>query len=76
MATKSPSVHTTPNKNGDGWTNTSDGQTLGTYATQAEASEAGRAHAQSTRAEHHVHGRNGQIRESNSYGNDPESILG
>ena len=72
----STSVHTTPNKNGDGWTNTAGGQTLGTYATQAEAIEAGRAHAQSTRAEHHIHGRDGRIRDSNSYGNDPTSIPG
>ena len=75
MATPS-SVHTTPNKNGAGWTNTSAGQTLGTYATQAEAETAGRSHAQTTRAEHHIHGRDGKIREKNSYGGDPHPPRG
>ena len=76
MPSKPSSIHTTPSKNGTGWTNTSGGRPLGTYRTQAAAIQAGRAHAQASGAEHRIHGRNGQIRESNSYGADPHPPRG
>jgi hypothetical protein len=41
------------------------------HATQAEATKAGRALAMRDRAEFIVHGKNGQIRNRDSYGNDP-----
>ena len=41
------------------------------HSTQAEASKAGRALAQRSRTEFIVHGKNGQIRSRDSYGNDP-----
>lgn len=41
------------------------------HGTQAEAIDAARATAQRQSTEMFIHGRNGQIRERNSYGNDP-----
>ena len=43
----------------------------GITTTQSQAVEAARAVAIKQRAEVVIHGRNGQIREKNSYGNDP-----
>ncbi len=42
-----------------------------TYDTQAEAAQAARQTAQRENVETFIHGRNGKIRERNSYGNDP-----
>ena len=41
------------------------------YDTQREAIDAAREFARSHRTEVYVHGRDGRIRERNSYGNDP-----
>ena len=41
------------------------------YQTQGEAIEYGRKIAKSQHAEFYIHGRNGKIREKDSYGNDP-----
>jgi uncharacterized protein YdaT len=41
------------------------------HGTQAEAIEAGRQTAQREHTEILIHGRNGQIRERDSFGNDP-----
>jgi hypothetical protein len=41
------------------------------HSTQAEAAQAGRSTAQRQHSELLIHGRNGQIRERDSYGNDP-----
>lgn len=41
------------------------------HATQAEAAQAARDTAQRQHSEVLIHGRNGQIRERDSYGNDP-----
>ena len=41
------------------------------HATQREAIEAARATAKNQKSELFIHGRNGQIRERDSYGNDP-----
>lgn len=41
------------------------------HRTQREAQEAGRPMAQRDRVELVIHGRNGKIRDSESYGHDP-----
>lgn len=41
------------------------------HDTQAEATEAAREAAARQGTEVYIHGRNGRIREANSYGNDP-----
>jgi hypothetical protein len=43
----------------------------GVHSTQAEAIQSAREIAQNQGSEMLIHGRNGQIREKNSYGNDP-----
>ena len=73
---KSPSVHTTPNPNGSGWGNSVGGVRRGNFPTQGAAAEAGRDIARRTGAEHAIHRPNGQIRDSNSYGNDPHPPRG
>jgi hypothetical protein len=47
-----------------------------TYGTQADARDAGRELARRTKAELLVHGRDGKIRERNSYGRDPRNSTG
>jgi hypothetical protein len=70
-------VHTSGNRK-DGYVNTLNGVQVGsTYATQKEAREAGRKLAKEEKAEHFLHDtRTGQIRERNSYGNDPPESKG
>lgn len=65
------SVHTVPNPNGAGWVNEINGRTVSSHRTQGNAVDRGRNIAQEQRAEHVIHRPNGQIRDSNSYGNDP-----
>ena len=43
----------------------------GTYSTQKEAIEAAREHAKNQKTELYIHGRDGRIRERESYGRDP-----
>jgi hypothetical protein len=64
-------IHTVPH--GDGWANRREGsrRVSRTFGTQREAIAAGREAARRDRTEHVVHGRDGRIRERNSYGNDP-----
>ncbi|MCH2227350.1 MAG: DUF2188 domain-containing protein [Candidatus Caenarcaniphilales bacterium] len=47
-----------------------------THGTQAEAIDAARTSAQNQQSEMFIHGRNGQIRERNTYGNDPHPPKG
>jgi hypothetical protein len=47
-----------------------------THETQAEARQAAREIARRSKAELLVHGRNGQIRERNTYGKDPRKTKG
>ena len=61
---------------GDQWTVRQDGQPTGTFGTQEEAAQAGKQQAQSLGAEFQLHGADGQIREKNSFGNDPSDIKG
>ena len=46
------------------------------FATQEDAIEAGTKRAQSDKVELLIHGRDGQIRERNSFGHDPRNIRG
>lgn len=71
MSKNSKNVHTVPNGRGSGWDNKVDGTVTSSHRTQAAAAEAGRRQAMRTETEHVIHGRNGQIREKNSYGPDP-----
>jgi Uncharacterized protein conserved in bacteria (DUF2188) len=58
---------------GDGWAVRGEGNERATsvHRTQSEATDAARQIATNQRSEVLIHGRNGQIRERNSYGNDP-----
>lgn len=58
---------------GDGWGVRGEGASRLTqrFGTQREAIERGREIAQNQESELLIHRRNGQIRERNSYGNDP-----
>ena len=70
-------IHTVPSDTG--WTNTREGSDRplgGTYRTQDEAIRAGRVRAKADQVEHLIHGRDGKIRERNSYGNDPNPPQG
>ncbi|MCM3155016.1 DUF2188 domain-containing protein [Priestia megaterium] len=67
---KKPPVHTVPNKAG-GWDNKQGGKTISHHRTKARAEDQGRQEAKKDKTEHRIHKRNGQIGQSNSYGNDP-----
>lgn len=56
-----------------GWKHKKDGnqRASGIYETQKEAWDAAKGAARSEGTEAFLHGENGQIRERNSYGNDP-----
>lgn len=47
-----------------------------TFDKQSNAIGTGRDQATKNNSELLIHGRNGQIREKNSYGNDPKNIKG
>lgn len=73
MARKS--VHVTYRKSDGMWhvTSGSNGSSSGQYQTQKEAMKNGRKQAMEASAEFCVHGKDGKIRLSTSYGNDPEN---
>jgi hypothetical protein len=56
---------------GQGWVNKVNGEVTSRHRTQDAAAEAGRRQARRNESEHVIHGRDGRIREKNSYGNDP-----
>lgn len=62
----------------DGWAVRGEGNSRDTshHATQAEAAEAARDIARRQRSEALIHGRNGRIRERDSYGHDPHPPKG
>lgn len=64
--------HVTPASNG-GWQVKGEGNTKATAitTTQAEAIEIAMEIAKNQQSELFIHGRDGRIRERNSYGNDP-----
>ncbi|WP_114376810.1 DUF2188 domain-containing protein [Elioraea thermophila] len=69
--TRTRNIHTVPSERG--WANKEEGNPhpLSTHRTQSAAAERGRELARERAAEHLIHGRDGRIRERNSYGNDP-----
>ena len=73
MARKS--IHVTYRKSDGKWHVTSgmNGTSSGQYQTQKEAMKAGRKEAMEASAEFCVHGKDGKIRLSTSYGNDPSN---
>jgi hypothetical protein len=58
---------------GEGWAVQGENNTHATslHSTQAQAIEAARTIAKNQKSELIVHGKNGQIRDKSSYGNDP-----
>lgn len=65
-------------KHPDGWAVKGAGNSKATKVTktQKEAADVGRGIAKNQKSELLIHGRNGQIREKDSHGNDPRSIKG
>jgi hypothetical protein len=68
---KAQPVHVVPR--GDQWAVERAGNQRATslHRTQAEAERVGRPIARADKTEFFLHGRDGQIRERDSYGNDP-----
>lgn len=73
---KQKNVHVVPN--GNQWSAKSAGsnRAANNYDTQAEAIVRARQMAINNQSEMLIHGRDGRIREKNSYGNDPQNIKG
>jgi hypothetical protein len=69
-------VHVVPSEKG--WRVEVEGTTRasGTHATQAEAWKQAKQIARKNASEAVLHGRNGQIRERNTYGHDPTRTKG
>ncbi|MBP0620833.1 DUF2188 domain-containing protein [Cupriavidus consociatus] len=70
----SDDIHVVPV--GDRWTVETQGVGRETFETQDEAIASGTERAREQHAELLIHGRDGQIRERNSFGNDPRDITG
>jgi ketosteroid isomerase-like protein len=51
--------------------NKAEGEVTSKHRTRGAAAEAGRRQAQHLESDHVIHGRDGRIREKNSYGDDP-----
>jgi len=70
--------HVVPNKEKKGWeVKVSEvEEPLSFHKTQAEAIKVGRTLAKSAKTEFVIHGRDGRIRQKDSYGNDPKSSKG
>ncbi len=63
--------HVVPHQNGWAVKGAGNQKATSVHATQAEAIQSARSAAINQKSEMLVHGKNGQIRERNSYGNDP-----
>ncbi|KEZ77837.1 DUF2188 domain-containing protein [Salinisphaera hydrothermalis] len=72
MTSKKRNMHVVPHPDG-GWATRREGaeRVSERYDTQQQAIDAGRPAAKRDHVEFFVHGRDGQIRERDSYGNDP-----
>lgn len=72
MSSKNPGVHVTPRNDGR-WNVIRDGadRASSVHDTQAAAVDTGRATARREQTEILIHGRDGKIRDRDSYGNDP-----
>jgi hypothetical protein len=68
--------HVVPN--GKGWSVRKAGaaRASGTYKTQTEAVDKAVKIARNQKTELYIHGKDGRIRERNSYGNDPQRSKG
>lgn len=75
--TKNKGVHITPRDDGR-WNVIRDNATRASsvHDTQAGAANAGRETARRENTELYIHGRDGQIRDRDSYGNDPHPPKG
>jgi hypothetical protein len=69
-------IHVVPNSNGWGVKAAGNTKPAKVFETQKQAIEYGRQRAISGTSELFIHGKNGQIRERNSYGNDPHPPKG
>lgn len=71
MGNSKKPVHVVPRD--DGWAVEREGSSRASslHSTQAEAEQAGRTTARKDETEFLLHGRDGRIRERDSYGNDP-----
>jgi hypothetical protein len=68
--------HVVPNNNG--WSVKGEGNSKASsnHSTQSEAISQARANAKKNGSEMLIHGKNGQIRERNTYGDDPHPPKG
>lgn len=75
--TNNKGVHITPRDDGH-WNVIRDGaqRASSVHSTQAEAADVGREAARRDQAELYIHGRDGRIRDRDSYGNDPHPPKG
>ena len=69
-------VHVVPSDQGWRVEIAADGRAKSLHRTQAEARQAAREIARRNKRELFVHGRDGQIRERNTYGKDPGRTKG
>lgn len=71
-------IHVVPDPEGKGWKVTREGQdrAVARAETQAEAAQRGRQVARNSEVEFNLHGRDGRVREKDSYGNDPRRTKG
>jgi hypothetical protein len=69
-------VHTLRDTSGSGWVNKVGTRIHSTHRKQETATTAGRRLAKARKAEHVIHGRDGRVREKNSYGRDPKPPRG
>lgn len=73
---KTKDIHVVP-AGDDGWAvEAVGGGDRKVFTTQEEAVQAGTARAKKDKVELLIHGRDGQIRERNSFGHDPRNIKG
>lgn len=63
--------HIVPHENGWAVRGAGNDRVTSVHETQAEAIQRGREIAQNNHSELFIHGRNGQIRERDSFGHDP-----
>lgn len=70
MARKPP-VHVTPREDGWAVVREGSGRASSVHSTQAKAAQEGKSIARRDQTEFVLHGRDGRIREHDSYGNDP-----
>ena len=70
------SIHVLPNQGNWSVQTSGSKKAYRTTSTQKEAIDIAKQVAKTNKSELLIHGKNGQIREKNSYGNDPIKIKG